>query len=724
MLRTIAKWAGGRRAKWYVVGFWLLLLVLSQLPGKLTDVTEDRISSFLPDDAAAIVADKVIETRFPGGQTTSSVAVYHRAGGLTDADKQAIADQAAKIGEVKGVLPPVAAFSSGAPEGLVSQDGGTAFTVIPINATTQQAINDVTDEVRNIANGGDGLTAQVTGPAALETDLRHGFESADVALLLVTGLLVLAILLIIYRSPVLALVPLITVIIAYSVASGLIKVLADGGMQVTSISTSLLLVLMFGAGTDYCLLLVARYVEELHTHEDKHDAIKTAIPRVGPAIIASAFTVTLAMLVLLVAELASTRTVGPVNAIGILIVMAASLTLLPAILAIVGRRGFWPSKRAVYDPTNVPDEALEDGDTRWARHGRRVTRRPWLTIGAIVIVFLIGAIGVTQYSSEASVLGAFRNSTEGTDGYDTLKAAFPEGALGPANVIIDRQDGPITDADIEAARSAMQSVPEVAPVTAVTGKSEDGKAAVFQVAFKDDPYGNPALDRTQTMRDELATLDPQIKGYVGGVSAIQRDYRDGAQHDLDLVVPLVLIVILLTLIALLRAIVAPLYLIGSVILSFFGILGVCLVFFTQVIGEPASTRASRSSPSSSSWPWGWTTTSSSWIACARRRTRSARSGVGCARWSPTGPVITSAGIILAGTFAVLAMLPITVLVELGTRSSLGVLIDTFLVRSMLVPAIITVVGDASWWPSKLSREAGEAAAEPEVPAEARPGAPV
>jgi putative drug exporter of the RND superfamily len=700
MLRTIAKWAGGRRAKWYVVGFWLLLLVLSQMPGKLTDVTEDRISSFLPDDASAIVADKVIETRFPGGQTTSSVAVYHRAGGLTDADKQAIADQATKIGEVKGVLPPVAPFSAGAPEGLVSQDGATAFTVIPINASTQQAINDVTDNVRNIANGGDGLTAQVTGPAALETDLRHGFESADVALLLVTGLLVLAILLLIYRSPVLAFVPLITVIIAYSVASGLIKILADSGMQVTSISTSLLLVLMFGAGTDYCLLLVARYVEELHTHEDKHDAIKTAIPRVGPAIIASAGTVTLAMLVLLVAELASTRTVGPVNAIGIVIVMVASLTLLPAMLAIVGRRGFWPSKRAAYDPTNVPDEALEEGDTRWARHGRRVTRRPWLTIGAIVIVFLIGAIGVTQYSSEATVLGAFRNSTEGTDGYDTLKAAFPEGALGPANVIIDRQDGPVTDADIEKARSAMQSVPDIASVTAVTGKSEDGKAAVFQVAFEDDPYSNAALDRTQAMRDKLASLDPQLKGYVGGVSAIMRDYRDGAQHDLDLIVPLVLI------------------------MSFFGILGVCLVFFTQVMDETGF------DPSFPIFAFIFLVALGvDYNIFLMDRVREEARKIGTVRGGlralvSTGPVITSAGIILAATFAVLAMLPITVLVELGTVVAFGVLVDTFIVRSILVPAIITVVGDASWWPSKLSREAGEAAVEPEVAAETRPGAPV
>ncbi|HEY6696553.1 MAG TPA: MMPL family transporter [Solirubrobacteraceae bacterium] len=724
MLRTIAKWAGGRRTKWYVLGFWLLLLVLSQLPGKLTDVTEDRIASFLPDDSAAIVADKVIEDRFPGGQTTSSVAVYHRAGGLTDADQQTIAAEAEKIGQVDGVLPPVVPFSSGAPEGLVSQDGATAFTVIPINAKTQQAINDVTDNVRDIANGGSGLTAEVTGPAALETDLRHAFESADVALLLVTGLFVLGLLLLIYRSPVLALIPLITVVIAYSIASGVIKIFADAGLQVTSISTSLLLVLMFGAGTDYCLLLVARYVEELHSHEDKHDAIRTAVPRVAPAIIASAGTVTLAMLVLIVAELASTRTVGPVNAIGILIVMVASLTLLPAILAIVGRRGFWPSKRAVYDPTNVPHEALEDGDTRWARLGRRVTRRPWFTIGAIVAVFLVGALGVTQYSSEATVLGAFRDSTEGTDGYDTLKAAFPEGALGPANVIVDRQDGPITDADVTAAQDALKKVPDIGTITQPSGQSEDGKAVVFQVAFPDDPYGNPALDRTQEMRDALAGLGPELKSYVGGVSAIQRDYRNGAQHDLDLVVPLVLIVILLTLIALLRAIVAPLYLIGSVILSFFGILGVSLVFFTQVLDE------SGFDPSFPIFAFIFLVALGvDYNIFLMDRVREEARRIGTRRGAlralvATGPVITSAGIILAATFSVLAMLPITVLVELGTVVAFGVLVDTFVVRSMLVPAIITVVGDKSWWPSAMGRGTGQAVAEPVAAAEARPGAPV
>ena len=477
---------------------------------------------------------------------------------------------------------------------------------------------------------------------------------------------------------------------------------------------------MFGAGTDYCLLLVARYSEELHTHEDKHAALKTAIPRAAPAIVASAGTVIAAMLVLIVAELASTRTVGPVNAVGIFIVMAASLTLLPAILAIVGRRGFWPSKRAVFDPTYVPVEAPEEGDSRWARLGRRVTRRPVFTIGAVVAVFLVGSLGLTQYEQQASVLGAFRNATEGTDGYDTLKASFPEGALGPATVIVDRPDGPIQDADVAAAQDALREVPDIGTITEPTGQSEDGQAVSFNVAFPDDPYSNAALDRTDEMRDALAPLAPELESYVGGLSAVMADYRDGAQRDAQLIVPLVLLVILLTLIALLRAIVAPLYLIGSVILSFFGIFGTCLVFFTTVLDE------SGFDPSLVIFAFIFLVALGvDYNIFLMDRVREEARHIGTRRGAlrglvATGPVITSAGIILAGTFAVLAMLPIAILVELGTVVAFGVLVDTFVVRSMLVPAIITVVGDRSWWPSRLAREAGpaaEAAAEAPRPKE-------
>jgi RND superfamily putative drug exporter len=699
-----------------IVGFWLLLAIVMQMPGKLTDVTEDRISSFLPDDSPAIVADKFIEERFPGGQTTSSVAVYHGAGGpLSDAEKQAIGTEAQSMGDVDGVLPPVAPFTPDgqpnpqAPEGLVSQDGTTAFTVIPINATTQQEINTLTEEVREVSSG------EVTGPAALESDLRHAFESADFALLAVTALLVLVLLLAIYRSPLLALIPLLVVGISYMTASGFIKIFADGGLPVTSISTSLLAVLMFGAGTDYCLLLVARYKEELLTHEDRNEALQLAIPRAAPAIIASAGTVILAMLVLILAELASSRTVGPVNAIGIAIVMVASITLLPAFLAIVGRRGFWPSKRAAYDPNFVPEEAPEDGDSRWARVGRAVTRRPVFTIVAVSALFVIGAIGLTQYEPQATVAGAFRTETEGTRGFERLEAAFPAGALGPSTVIVERRDGPVQDADVAAAQQALEGVPKVAAVTPeIQPRSTDGRAARFQVAFEDDPYSNDALDRTADMREALTSLEGQgLTGYVGGLSAVMKDYREGAQRDAQLIIPLVLLVVLLTLIVLLRAIVAPLYLIGSVILSFFGVFGASLVFFTTVLDETGF------EPALPLFAFIFLVALGvDYNIFLMDRVREEAAHIGTKRGAlralvVTGPVITSAGLILAGTFAVLAMLPIDVLLMIGFVVSIGVLVDTFIVRSMLVPAIITVVGDKSWWPSKLAKTAGTHASEEE-----------
>ena len=260
MLGEIARFASGRRTKWVLVGIWVVLAVLATVPGSLTDVTEDRIANWLPDDAAATVADKVIEERFPGGQTTSSVAVYHRDGGLTGADQQAIAAEAQRMAEVEHVLPPAVPFSPDAPDGLVSADGATAVTVIPINATSLQDIGVVTEEVRDIAGGGGGLTAQVTGPGALETDLRHAVQDADAKLLIATALLVLVLLLAIYRSVVLAVLPLSMVGMAFTITTGIITLLARAGLEVDP-TTSLLVVLMFGAGTDYSLLLAARYSE-------------------------------------------------------------------------------------------------------------------------------------------------------------------------------------------------------------------------------------------------------------------------------------------------------------------------------------------------------------------------------------------------------------------------------------------------------------------------------
>jgi RND superfamily putative drug exporter len=720
MLSTIGRFVSGRRTKWVVVGIWVVLAGLATLPGSVADVTEDRIAGWLPDDASPSVAARVIADRFPGGEETSLVVVYHRDGGLTDEDQQTIAAEAERIAEIEHVLPPEVPFSPGSFAGLVSPDGATAVAVVPLSAASIQDIGDVTEQVRELAAGGDGLTAEVTGAGAIESDLRHAFESADLALLLVTGLLVLVLLLIIYRSPVLAFIPLVVVGISYTVATGVITIFAESGMQVTSIAISLLAVLMFGAGTDYCLLLVSRYSEELRTHDDHHSALRLAVPRTAPAIIASAGTTILAMIVLIVAELASIRAVGPVNAIGLAIVMLASITLLPAVLAIVGRRGFWPSKRADFDPAFVPAEALDDGDTRWARLGSVVTRRPVFTIAIVSGAFLIGALGLTQYEEEADLVGAFRKSTEGTEGYDTLKAAFPPGALGPATVIIDRHDGPIQDSDYAAARAALEEIPDIGFITEPRGRSEDGRALSFAVVFLDDPYSNTALDRTDEMRDALAELESEgLSAYVGGESATMKAYRDSAQRDAMLIVPLVLLVVLLTLIALLRAIVAPLYLIASVVLSFAGVLGVSILFFTEVLGETGF------DPHMPLFAFIFLVALGvDYNIFLMDRVREEAAHIGTKRGAlralvATGPVITSAGIILAGTFMVLAMLPVTILIEIGIVVAVGVLVDTFVVRSMLVPAIITVVGDRSWWPSKLARTA-RTAGMPPVAAEEEP----
>jgi RND superfamily putative drug exporter len=286
-------------------------------------------------------------------------------------------------------------------------------------------------------------------------------------------------------------------------------------------------------------------------------------------------------------------------------------------------------------------------------------------------------------------------------------------------VIVDRQDGPIQESDIAAAQEALGEVPDIGTITEPFGQSEDGQAAAFNVAFPDDPYGNAALDRTDEMREALASLGPEVRGYVGGLSAVMADYRDGAQRDAQLIVPLVLLVIFLTLIALLRAIVAPLYLIGSVILSFFGIFGVCLVFFTQVLDETGF------DPSLPIFSFIFLVALGvDYNIFLMDRVREEARHIGTRRGAlralvATGPVITSAGIILAGTFAVLAMLPIDILLEIGTVVAFGVLVDTFVVRSMLVPAIISVVGDRSWWPSQLAKTA-PAEAELEAPRRKEP----
>ena len=355
---TLASLVTGRRSKFVVLVLWIIAVAaMPPLGSKLQDETTDDTASFLPESAESTKVVKALDEDFEAGETTQGLIVYENKGGLTEADKQKIRDDAEEIqiaGQDKVPLTqdPQVPFQPGSPPGLVSQNGEVAYTVLTVPTDFENS-GDWGKNVRDIVDEHpvEGLRVLLTGDLGFSADVEEVFGELDTTLLAATVLLVLVLLGAIYRAVLVALTPLIVVFFAYTIAQGFIYLLAKGGATVSSNSTSILIVLLFGVGTDYCLLLVSRYREELRRIEDKHEAMAHALARSGPAILASGLTVTLAMLVLVLADAQNTATLGPVAAIGVACAFIAGLTLLPALLTIFGRAGFWPRRGTVeYDP--------------------------------------------------------------------------------------------------------------------------------------------------------------------------------------------------------------------------------------------------------------------------------------------------------------------------------------------------------------------------------------
>ena len=451
---------------------------------------------------------------------------------------------------------------------------------------------------------------------------------------------------------------------------------------------------MFGVGTDYCLLLVSRYREELRRADDKHDAMQHALLRAGPAILASGLTVALTMLVLLLAEVGSTHSLGPVSAIGVSVALLAGLTLLPALLTISGRRGFWP-RRALVEPG---EDAAGERVGIWRRFGERVLQRPAAALATTVVLFGGGALGLLAYQEDYSVDGAFKKETESADGFRVLQAAFPAGTLFPTTVLVIRDGGAARPADVAEVRRRLEDVPGVAAVQEA-GRSEDREIARLSAVFSDDPFEAAALDRVEVMRDSLDDLGPGVQALVGDGSAVQADYNAASARDLRVIVPLALLVIFVILALLLQALVAPLLLIFSVVLSFLGTFGISVLFFRGVLDQKGI------DGSLSTYAFIFLTAlgidyTIFLMSRVREEARHHGTREGTLRaLAATGPVITSAGIILAGTFSVLMTLPVTFIFDLGFMVAVGILLDTFVVRTIMVPAGIELLGDRVWWPS-------------------------
>jgi RND superfamily putative drug exporter len=607
-MRSLASLVTGRRSKWFVPLAWVVIVaILAPLGGKLADETSDQTESFLPSGAESTEVTGLLNHRFEGGQTVEGLIVYRRASGLTRPDKAKIRAHARRAAtELPLVRKPVVPFGPGSPSGLVSPHGELALSVFTFKDDYKK-LGDWGQTLRDIVGRGHGgLEVFVTGDAGFSADFDEVFGSLDALLLGATVLLVLALLGAIYRSPLIAVIPLLVVGVAYSVAQGLVYLYAKSGATVSSSATQILVVLMFGVGTDYCLLLVSRYREELRRQQDKHDAMARAVRRAGPAIIASGLTVILSMLVLLVADTKSISSLGPVAAIGVASLLIAGVTLLPALLTISGRRGFWPRGRSV---AFSPDAAAHSQRGVWRRIGDRVLQRPGAALAVTVVIFGAGTLGLLSYREDFSITNVFKKSTESV-GFHALEQAFPAGTTDPTTALVERSNGRVRQDDVEAVRARLASVPGVATVTRAREISRDGTIARLEIVFRNDPYTSHSLASVPAIRARLKELGPNLRALVGGGTAVQYDFDKATDHDLRRIVPLALVVIAVILGVLLQALVAPLVLIGSVLASFFGTLGLSLLFFRYVVGDPASTPRCRFLRSSS-WSRSASTTRSS-----------------------------------------------------------------------------------------------------------------
>jgi len=671
----------GRRAKWVVLVVWLAVLAAAgPLAGRFESVQKNENSSFLPGSAESVKALDAIK-RFPSGELTPAVVVVRRAHGLTAADRAEVKALAGTLTRKR--IPGVLRVQ---PAG-VSKDSSTALLVAPIRARgDSDLLVDSTKKIRRQAHHlrGSGLAAEVTGPAGFSTDAIGVFSKINGTLLLATGLLVFVLLILIYRSPIFWLIPLLSVVAAELTSRGVGYGLAKAGVTINGQAVGILGVLVFGVGTDYALLIVSRYREELRREEDKHVAMRTALARTGPTVLASALTVIASLLCLALAQVNGTAGLGPIGALGVALAALSMLTLLPALLVIAGRRAFWPF---------VPRYGGQGADSThglWRRVGDRLARRPRLTWIGTGVALAVMCLGLLNFDTGLTQAKAFRGDVESVRGQDLLAEGFPAGTNAPTTVVVP---------DAAKVPAVTRGLKGLSDVIAVRLTERGAPGVRVDVTLREDPYSTAAFDRIPAVR-KVAKASGGPGVLVGGPTAEERDLRVASARDSLLIPPIVIVVVFLILAVLLRALLAPLLLVATVILSYGAALGVAYLVYDVVFGFVGS------DPSLPLFAFIFLVglgIDYNIFLMTRVREEAAQHGTqeGTKRaLAVTGAVITSAGIVLAGTFATLAVLPLVQLTEIGFAIAFGVVLDTFLVRSVLVPALVLDVGDAVWWPGR------------------------
>ncbi|HET8928120.1 MAG TPA: efflux RND transporter permease subunit [Microbacterium sp.] len=681
--------------------------------GRVEEVSSNDQTSYLPESADATQVQALLG-EFSDSDAIPAIVVFSSDTALSEDQLAAISDRVAALPSIDGVGAEVS-------PALPSEDGLAVQAFVPIDSDAEigEIVGEVGDQLR--AEAPEGITIHVTGPAGFTADLAAGFAGIDGLLLGVALLAVFLILIVVYRSLLLPVAVLSTSLFALCAALLTVWWLAKAEILLLSGQTQgILFILVIGAATDYSLLYVARYREQLRGTTDKWRATMRAIRGSFEPIVASGGTVIAGLMCLLLSDLKSNSTLGPVASIGIVFAMLAALTLLPAMLFAFGRAAYWP-RRPKYEPEVVAAEDGVPGKGAWVRLARLIARRRRQIWVLTTLVLILGALGITQLNAVGVpqsdlVLGA----SEARDGQSVLGEHFPGGSGSPVQVVV-------AESDLQWAADILLATEGVESVAVVSADSPSGTAGVTAegiVAF--GPPGTPApaptvvdgdvllqgtlavaadsdaaADTVRELRELLADAVPGT--LVGGVTATSIDTNDASIHDRNLIIPIVLVVILLILMLLLRSIVAPVLLVLTTVLSFGTALGVSALVFNGILGFPGA------DPAVPLYSFVFLVALGidyNIFLMTRVREESLVHGTreGILRGlSITGGVITSAGLVLAATFAALAIIPILFLVQIAFIVAFGVLLDTFVVRSLLVPALTYDIGPAIWWPSKLAR---------------------
>ncbi|CAM3227066.1 MMPL family transporter [Nocardioides dubius] len=682
MHRQIAGRLTGPVSKWLVLVLWLLVTFGSSIyAAKLVDVQNNEASSWLPDSAESTRALEKLST-FQDVNSIPTVVVYQKESGLGEADLAAAAADASAFAAMDGVEGEVLGP-------FPSEDGKAMQTVVTFNFGSEgwNAMPDAADELRDLASV-DGAKVYIAGQGGQAADSAEAFGGIDTTLLFATLSIVIVILLFTYRSPVLWILPIICAGVALFGAQALIYFLAKyADLTVNGQSYAILTILVIGAGTDYALLLVARYREELRRHEDRHEAMAFALHRAAPAILASAATVILSMLCLLLAELNSTAGLGPVAAIGIAVTFLVQITLLPALLTICGRWIFWPKR-----PAHGSPEPTQRG--LWAKIGNRIKAAPRMVWIVTTAVLALACLGVLRLDTAG--LATDEQYTRDFQSVTGQQVLIDHGLVDQSNTVQVVAEAERADA----VREAMVGIPGIQqPGEPVT---KDGLALV-QAAIDTDIAAPASFDAVRAVRDATHAV-PGANALVGGGSAFYLDTQEAAARDNMVIIPAILAMVLLILMVLLRAVLSPIILVATVVLSFGAAMGISVLLFEYVFGFEGS------DPAFPLFAFVFLVAlgidyNIFLMTRVREETRDRGTRAGSlVALTSTGGVITSAGLVLAATFLVLATIPVVFLAELGVAVALGVMLDTMVVRSVLVTAINLDLGPRIWWPSRLDAD--------------------